>query len=102
VYLTLALVWLALAAMLHLLYVNDPLAQPGGREQLGSWLAGLLCVYNAVRWILQRDAARRRAKGALARFESQYHRNAGPRERNPDFIFDEPPPDQIRERPRGE
>ena len=59
-----------------------------------AWPAFLLAAWNVVRWWGRRGAARRRQdlrEAALRRERARRERDVPPEERNPDFVFDDPP-----------
>jgi hypothetical protein len=92
-HLIMGVVWLVMGVAI---LVTDP---PGlrltriGLDVSGGWVAILFAAYDGVRWwSLRSSYQRRRAAGEMERHRPD-RRPADPRqERNPDFIFDEPPP----------
>jgi hypothetical protein len=88
-----ALLWAALGVAL---IVADPPGThfPGTNVSLG-WAALLLAAYNLVRWWSQRSARlRQQAAEEIERHRPQRRRGEPEPERNPDFIFDDPPPEK--------
>jgi hypothetical protein len=61
------------------------------------WLALVLAGYNLVRWWARRSAGQRarEAEQAAQRRPTRREPADAERERNPDFIFDEPPREQA-------
>lgn len=55
------------------------------------WLALVLAGYNLVRWWARRSASQRARELEQAASHRPGRREPEERERNPDFIFDEPP-----------
>jgi hypothetical protein len=94
--LLLAILWLV--AGVAILLADPPnLRFPRGAGGISlGWAALLLALYNTARWWGLRSAwARRRAAEELERRREPRRPPAAPEaERNPDFIFDEPPPDK--------
>jgi hypothetical protein len=96
--------WLVIGGTI-LLYDPPGLRIPvGGGSVSAGWAALLLVAYNLVRWWTYRSA--RQAQDAVeadARRREQARREAEfpPGERNPDFLFDEPPKQQEGDRPPG-
>jgi hypothetical protein len=98
--LILALVWLFLATFLFALHLAD--REPPGWRIGGVPLYGIALaffVWNVLRWLSVRGA--RRAPEPSWR-ERLRRPRAEPGERNPNFMFDEPPPTGTEDRSRGE
>lgn len=94
IHLIMGAVWLVLGIAV---LVTDP---PGlrltsfGLNVSGGWVALLFAAYDGIRWWGLRSAyQRRRAAEELERRRTERHTTGPQGERNPDFVFDEPPPD---------
>jgi hypothetical protein len=88
-------VWLVLGVVV---LVTDP---PGlrltrfGLDVSAGWVALLFAAYDGLRWWSLRSAYQRRLAAEELERHRPERRSAPPQgERNPDFIFDEPPPDK--------
>jgi hypothetical protein len=87
-----AVMWLVLGVAV---LVTDPpgMRIPGINISAG-WAALVLAAYNAVRWWSLRSDRRRRAAAEIERHRRARRPVEPEAERNPDFIFDEPPPEK--------
>ncbi len=94
-HLIMAVVWLVMGVAI---LVTDP---PNlrltrfGLDVSGGWVALFFAVYDGVRWWSLRSAdQRRRAAEEMERHRSERRPGEPEPERNPDFIFDERPPER--------
>ncbi len=93
-HLVMGAVWLVIGVAI---VVADPpglrLTRLGLEHVSGGWIALFFAAYDGVRWWGLRSAyKRRRAAQELERRRPERRPAPPPGERNPDFIFDEPPP----------
>jgi hypothetical protein len=89
-------VWLVMGIAI---VVTDPpslrLTRFGLEHVSAGWVALIFAAYDGVRWWSLRSAYRRRQAAAEIERRQPERRPASPQgERNPDFIFDEPPPEK--------
>ena len=93
--LILACMWLVLSAALFIVDPKDLRLTRVGLDISLGWITLLLTAWNAVRWWgLHSAYQRRRATEELERHRRSPRRAEPEQERNPDFIFDEPPPEK--------
>lgn len=92
IHLIMAAVWLVLGIAV---LVTDPPSlrlTSFGLNASGGWVALIFAAYDGIRgWGLRSAYQRRRAAEELERRHPERRPAAPPGERNPDFIFDEPP-----------
>jgi hypothetical protein len=91
-HLIMAVVWLVLGVAILLTDPPQLHFQFGGLDFSAGWAALVLAAYDAVRWwSLRSTYLRRRADEDLERRRPERRPDEPERERNPDFIFEEPP-----------